>query len=236
MRRGPAVFVLLGLAVAPLTALLGQSRASKLVDSAFARLGNRSLDSAEALLRPVLDSTVKTTSRERAAALVLHGVIDFYRAQDSAAARDFRAALTLTPGLRGEWLARLDAALGTIWRRERTRAWCGLSDQDSVALAVSVDSTLLTRQLKVLKGPRPVYPERLRQAGLSGRVLVSAVIDTTGHSEPGSINIIDSPHEDFSREARRYVAGAEFQPALIGDRPTRVCTQIPVDFKITGWP
>jgi len=57
MRRGPAVFVLLGLAVAPLTALLGQSRASKLVDSAFARLGSRSLDSAEALLRPVLDST-----------------------------------------------------------------------------------------------------------------------------------------------------------------------------------
>src|SRR5438093_13457792 len=92
---------------------------------------------------------------------------------------------------------------------------------------------------EAVEGPQraaPVYPERLRQAGLSGRVLVSAVIDTTGHSEPGSINIIDSPHEDFSREARRYVAGAEFQPALIGDRPTRVCTQIPVDFKITGWP
>jgi len=76
----------------------------------------------------------------------------------------------------------------------------------------------------------------LRRAGLSGRVLVSAVVDTAGRAEPGSIKVIDSPHGDFSHEARRYVQTATFEPARIGDRPTRVCIQIPIDFKITGLP
>src|SRR5436309_14026701 len=136
MRGVPLLLLGLGGALAPAaltvpSTLAGQSRASKLVDAAFASLGNHNLDSAETLLRPVLDSTVKTTSSERAAALVLHGVIDFYRAQDSAAARDFRAALTLTPGFTVEWLARQDAAPGTIRRRKPTRPWPGLSHPGS---------------------------------------------------------------------------------------------------------
>src|SRR5213594_1265674 len=88
MRGVPLLLLGLGGALAPAaltvpSTLAGQSRASKLVDAAFASLGNHNLDSAETLLRPVLDSTVKATTTERAAALVLHGVIDFYRAQDS---------------------------------------------------------------------------------------------------------------------------------------------------------
>src|SRR5436309_2235093 len=82
MRGVPLLLLGLGGALAPAaltvpSTLAGQSRASKLVDAAFASLGNHNLDSAETLLRPVLDSTVKATTSERAAALVLHGVIDF---------------------------------------------------------------------------------------------------------------------------------------------------------------
>jgi len=216
--------------------LRGQSRAARLVNAAFAQLDERRLDSAEALLRPVLDSTMKATPTERGAALMLLGVVDFYRARDSAAAGDFRAALALTLVLKGEWLARVDSSLGVIWRREQMRARCGFGDRDSLALAVSVDSTLLTTQPRVSKGPRPQYPMNLRRAGLSGRVLVSAVLDTAGRAEPGSIKVIDTPHEDFSREARRYVQTATFEPARVADRPTRVCIQIPIDFKITGLP
>ncbi len=214
----------------------GQSHAARLVNAAFAQLDERRLDSAEALLRPVLDSTMNATPTERGAALMLRGVIDFYRAHDSAAAGDFRASLALTLALKGEWLARVDSSLGVIWRREQMRARCGFGDRDSLALAVSVDSSLLTTQPRVLRGPRPQYPMNLRRAGLSGRVLVSAVVDTAGRAEPGSIKVIDSPHEDFSHEARRYVQTATFEPARIGDRPTRVCIQIPIDFKITGLP
>ena len=216
--------------------LRGQSRAARLVNGAFAQLNERRLDSAEALLRPVLDSTLNATLTERGAALMLLGVIDFYRARDSAAARDFRASLALTLALKGEWLTRVDSSLGVIWRREQMRARCGFGDRDSVALAASVDSTLLTTHPRVLKGPRPTFPMNLRRAGLSGRVLVSAVVDTMGRAEPGSITVIDSPHADFSREARRYVEAATFDPARVAVGPTRVCIQIPIDFKITGLP
>src|SRR2546422_9945951 len=124
MRGVPLLLLWLGGAHAPAALILpsplaGQSSASKLVGAAFASVGNHNLDSAETRLRPVLDSSLKATTTERAAALVLHGVIDFYRAQDSAAASDFRAALTLSLALKGEWLTRVDSQLGAIWRRER---------------------------------------------------------------------------------------------------------------------
>jgi len=216
--------------------LAAQSRASKLVDAAFVQVQAHNLDSAEALLHPVLDSQGKATPVERGAALVLLGIIDFYRGRDSAVARDFRASLELTLALRGDWMVRLDSSLAAIWRRERARALCGTSGRDSLPQAVRDDSALVTEKPRLLKGPRLAYPERLRQAGVTGRVLVGAVLDTTGRAEPGSIKIIDSPHEDFSRDARRYVQGAVFQPARIGDRPTRVCMQMPIDFKISRRP
>src|SRR3989475_12114167 len=162
-----------------------------------------------------------------------HGVIDFYRAQDSAAASDFRAALTLSLALKGEWLTRVDSQLGAIWRRERNRMLCGLPWRDSLRVALGEDSTVLTEKPSVLKGPWLEYPPDLRRAGLMGRVRLTAVIDTSGRAEPGSIKTIDSPHEDFSRVARRYVANAVYRPARIGGRPVRACIEIPVDFKIT---
>jgi len=238
MRGVPLLLLGLGGALAPAaltvpSTLAGQSRASKLVDAAFASLGNHNLDSAETLLRPVLDSTVKATTSERAAALVLHGVIDFYRAQDSAAASDFRAALTLSLALKGEWLTRVDSQLGAIWRRERNRLLCGLPWRDSLRIALGEDSTVLTEKPSVLKGPWLEYPPDLRRAGLMGRVRLTAVIDTSGRAELASIKIIDSPHEDFSRVARHYVANAVYRPARIGGQPVRACIEIPVDFKIT---
>src|SRR2546425_7720464 len=238
MRGAPLLLLWLGGALAPAALILpsplaGQSRASKLVDAAFASLGNHNLDSAETLLRPVLDSTVKATTTERAAALVLHGVIDFYRAQDSAAASDFRAALTLSLALRGEWLTRVDSSLGAIWRRERNRMLCGLPGRDSLPVALGEDSTVITEKPSVLKGPWLDYPPNLRRAGLTGRVRVTAVIDTSGRAEPGSIKIIDSPHEAFSRVARRYVESAVYRPARIGGRPVRAWLEMPVGFQIT---
>ena len=216
--------------------LAAQSRASRLVDAAFAQFQAHNLDSAEALLHPVLDSQGKATPVERGAALLLFGIIDFYRGRDSAVAGDFRASLELTLALKGDWLVRLDSSLAAIWRRERARALCGALGRDSVPLAVRDDAAVVTEKPRLLKGPSLAYPERLRRAGVTGRVLVGAVLDTTGRAESGSIKIIDTPHEDFSREARRYVQRAVFQPARIGDRPTRVCVQIPIDFKISGRP
>jgi protein TonB len=86
----------------------------------------------------------------------------------------------------------------------------------------------------VLSGPPPQYPELLRQAGIQGRVMVQAIIDTTGRAEGSSIKIVSSPNPGFDPPAKNYVLKALFRPARVHGRAVRVLINIPIDFKITG--
>jgi periplasmic protein TonB len=78
--------------------------------------------------------------------------------------------------------------------------------------------------------PAPRYPPVLQQIGLSGRVLLQFVVDTTGHVEPASIQVIESTHEGFEPPAREAVAAAIFHPARLGPRPVRQLAQQGVRF------
>jgi len=53
--------------------------------------------------------------------------------------------------------------------------------------------------------------------------------------EPGSVKVIESPHEAFTREAVSYLRRAVFRPARIGGRAVRVCVEVPVDFRIRSY-
>src|SRR5438445_12577407 len=70
----------------------------------------------------------------------------------------------------------------------------------------------------VLSGPQPQYPELLRQAGIQGRVMVQAIIDTTGRAEPPSLKVISSPNPGFDQPAKTYVLKALFRPARVHGR------------------
>lgn len=86
----------------------------------------------------------------------------------------------------------------------------------------------------VLSGPQLVYPEVLKQARIQGRVIVQAIIDTTGRAEPSSLKILESPNPGFDQDARNYVLKALFRPARVHGRAVRVLVQVPVDFRISG--
>lgn len=86
---------------------------------------------------------------------------------------------------------------------------------------------------EVLSGPALQYPDLLRQAGIQGRVIVQAIIDTTGRAEPPSVKIIQSPNPGFDQSARSYVLRALFRPARVHGRAVRVLVNLPIDFKIT---
>ena len=85
---------------------------------------------------------------------------------------------------------------------------------------------------EILSGPTLVYPDSLRQAGVQGRVIVQAVIDTMGRAEPRSVKIIESPHAGFDESARQYALGAIFRPARVHGHGVRVLVNIPIDFSI----
>ncbi|HEU5261230.1 MAG TPA: energy transducer TonB [Gemmatimonadales bacterium] len=86
----------------------------------------------------------------------------------------------------------------------------------------------------VLSGPQLQYPELLRQAGIQGRVMVQAIIDTTGRAEANSVKVLQSPNPGFDQSARSYVLKALFRPARVHGRAVRVLINIPIDFKITA--
>lgn len=85
----------------------------------------------------------------------------------------------------------------------------------------------------VLSGPQPVYPDLLKQAGIQGRVIVQAIIDTTGRAEPNSVKILQTPNPGFDPPAKNYVLKALFRPARVHGRAVRVLVNVPIDFKIT---
>jgi protein TonB len=84
----------------------------------------------------------------------------------------------------------------------------------------------------VLSGPPPSYPELLKQAGIQGRVLVQAIVDTLGRAEATSVKVLQSPNPGFDQSARNYVQKALFRPARVHGRAVRVLIQIPIEFRL----
>ena len=93
---------------------------------------------------------------------------------------------------------------------------------------------LVEEKPSVLSGTPALYPELLKQAGIQGRVIVQAIIDTSGRAEPNSVKVIQSPNPGFDQVSRNYVLHALFRPARVHGRAVRVLIQIPIDYHITG--
>jgi protein TonB len=85
---------------------------------------------------------------------------------------------------------------------------------------------------EVLTGPLPVYPELLRQAGIQGRVVLEAIVDSGGRVVPGSIAVVSATNPAFVAPARQALLATLFRPALVGGRMVAVHVRIPYDFTI----
>lgn len=94
--------------------------------------------------------------------------------------------------------------------------------------------SLVEEKPSVLSAPPPPYPEFLRQAGFQGRVLIQAIIDTSGRVERNSVRIIQSPNPAFNPGSRNWMLQALFRPARVHGRAVRVLIQVPLDYRITG--
>ncbi len=86
---------------------------------------------------------------------------------------------------------------------------------------------------QLLTHPAPRYPAVLRQAGIEGRVVIEAVLDTEGRAEPGSLRVVSSAHPLFAAEAERVVLASQYRPARVAGRAVRVRVAVPVSFTMT---
>lgn len=87
---------------------------------------------------------------------------------------------------------------------------------------------------ELLGHPAVSYPAILRQAGIDGRAMVEAVIDTTGRAERGSIRVLSATNPLFAPPAAAAVAVSIYRPGKINGRVVRVRVQIPIDFQVAA--
>jgi TonB family protein len=85
---------------------------------------------------------------------------------------------------------------------------------------------------EVLSGPLPRYPELLRQAGIQGRVMLEATVDTTGRVQPGSVTVVSATNPAFVEPAREALLATLFRPAQVGGRVSRMRVRIPFEFTL----
>jgi len=112
----------------------------------------------------------------------------------------------------------------SIWRRELGPA--GQREPDPQALWGAAGDTvpmhLVDQPPELLTATPPAYPESLRRAGIVGRVVVRAVVDTLGRVEPGSDFVVSSDNPGFDGPALVCVRRALFRPARVLGGPVRV--------------
>ena len=105
---------------------------------------------------------------------------------------------------------------------------------------VTVASAKPSARLKISEGVsagmllspiRPVYPPIAKAAGISGTVVVEAMISKIGTIE--SLRVVSGP-EMLRRAALDAISAARYQPFRLNGEPTEVQTTITVNFRIGG--
>jgi TonB family protein len=75
------------------------------------------------------------------------------------------------------------------------------------------------------------YPPLLRDAGMSGVVQISMVINEDGTPDVSTVEIITTDHEQFTDAARRVVERMRFRPAKVNNQAVKVRVVLPITFQ-----
>jgi len=178
--------------------LAGQNPANDRLAAARAQLHAMRFDSAAILLRGALDGSDRAMPEDQAEALVLLGVIAFYKGDDSGAAGAFRHALALDPLFTSNGLARYDSALVLLFEAQRGVAVRETGPPRTRTRQV-VDCTQTCPDGVVL--PRLIDVEALEALGLErfdvehhryGAMTVELMVDPAGHVALGSVRLVAS--------------------------------------------
>jgi protein TonB len=78
----------------------------------------------------------------------------------------------------------------------------------------------------------PRYPSMLQAAGIEGDVRTQFVVDTLGHVERGSVQILEASHDQFSAAVRDALTRARFTPAEAGGHKVRQLVEQTFTFRI----
>jgi protein TonB len=88
--------------------------------------------------------------------------------------------------------------------------------------------------MHLVAAPHARYPEPLRNAGISGRVVIQFVVDTTGRVDMSSVLVLRSSHDLFTRAVRDALPALRFRPTEMNGRRVRALAEMPFEFVLKG--
>src|ERR1041384_2211998 len=89
---------------------------------------------------------------------------------------------------------------------------------DGMGMGDVIAGSLAEERPELLAAPPPRYPDLQREAGIEGRVVVRAIVDTLGRAEPASVQAVSSTHPGFQAPAVECVRQARVRPAQVRER------------------
>jgi hypothetical protein len=186
--------------------LLAQYRSAQLLTDARLHIADSQWDSADAELRAALESAPYLM--DSCWAYAWRGILEYQRGSIALARLNFRRAFTLhpEPGISG--LDSLSPGLARLFDSQY-RAIRTFSSND-------VDEPARWRE-----GPAFVYPPELRARRIEGHALLRVAVDTLGHVDPRSIEVIETPDSGFIEPLTQMMVATAFHPARIKGRPVR---------------
>jgi periplasmic protein TonB len=94
------------------------------------------------------------------------------------------------------------------------------------------DENQVDRAVSVTRQPSPRYPESLKSVGVEGTVAMRFIVGADGRVEPGSIDVISTPHKLFAEAVRRALLESRYRPAEAGGHPVRQVVEQTFSFRI----
>lgn len=94
------------------------------------------------------------------------------------------------------------------------------------------DENQVDRAVSVTRQSEPRYPDALKSVGVEGSVAVRFIVGADGRVEPGSIEILSTPHKLFADAVRRSLLDTRYRPAEAGGQAVRQVVEQSFSFKI----
>lgn len=132
-----------------------------------------------------------------------------------------------------------------VWTRQgeaRPSRATSSADADAIAGLVTAGRAFTADQVDVPAlpmpnaGPAPAYPDSLRTARASGRVVVEFVVDEVGQLDESTLGVVSATHPAFADAVRAAMLGVRFSPAVRRGRAVRQVVHLPVLFDLERGP
>lgn len=101
-----------------------------------------------------------------------------------------------------------------------------------VDVAVVEERPKLVNAAEMQRVLRRLYPDLLRDAGVTGETVLKFVISAEGRVEPGSIEVLSTTHQGFAEASTQVAERFKFRPAKIEGRKVRVAISMPIQWRL----